>query len=135
MSKSETDEEIKKVTEEFKEMVVNWVKIDDQIRDLKASVKELTDEKKQYEEFIIEYMSNAQENIINISDGKLRLNKSTTKAPLKEENITESLIKYTNDKLKAEQLTKFIYENRPTSSRVNIKRTKFRKKKKKTKTI
>ena len=88
MSKSETDEEIKKVTEEFKEMVVNWVKIDDQIRDLKASVKELTDEKKQYEEFIIEYMSNAQENIINISDGKLRLNKSTTKAPLKEENIT-----------------------------------------------
>jgi hypothetical protein len=130
-SESNSDDEMKKVTEEFKEMVVSWVKIDDKIRDLSSTIKELKDEKKQFEEFILEYMSNVQENVINISDGKLRLNKATTKAPLKEENITESLIKYTNDKLKAEQLTKFIYDNRPTTTRTNLKRTKFRKKKKK----
>ena len=130
-SSEEEDDETKRITQEFQEMVVNWVKIDDKIRELNARVKDLKDEKKEYEEFVLEYMQKIEHNVINISDGKLRLNKSTTKAPLKEETITQSLLDVTKDKHKAEQLTKYIFENRPTQTRVNLKRTKMRKKKKK----
>ena len=83
MSESETEaEEIKKdITEEFKEVVVNYVKTDDDIRKKMAEIKDLKDEKKEYETFILEYMDKINENVINISDGKLRMNRSKTKAP------------------------------------------------------
>tara|TARA_E500000178_G_C16606589_1_gene567104 strand:+ start:170 stop:580 length:411 start_codon:yes stop_codon:yes gene_type:complete len=132
MSESEAEaEEIKKdITEEFKEVVINYVKTDDDIRKKMAEIKELKDEKKEYETFILEYMDKINENVINISDGKLRMNKSKTKAPLKEENIQSAIFSITNNEEQSLQLTKHIFQNRPLTERVNLKRTKNRKEKK-----
>ena len=132
MSDSENEEEgviPKDITEEFKEVVVNWVKIDDDIRSLNQKIKDLKDEKKEFEVFILEYMNTINENVINISDGKLRLNRSKTKAPLKEENIQSALLDITKDSNKALELTKYIFQSRPLTERVNLKRTKNRIKK------
>ena len=132
MSDSENEEEgviPKDITEEFKEVVVNWVKIDDDIRSLNQKIKDLKDEKKEFEVFILEYMNTINENVINISDGKLRLNRSKTKAPLKEENIQSALLDITKDSNKALELTKYIFQSRPLRERVNLKRTKNRIKK------
>lgn len=132
MSESENEEEgviPKDITEEFKEVVVNWVKIDDDIRSLNQKIKDLKDEKKEFEVFILEYMNTINENVINISDGKLRLNRSKTKAPLKEENIQSALLDITKDSNKALELTKYIFQSRPLTERVNLKRTKNRIKK------
>lgn len=125
------------ITEEFVEIVKNWVKIDDEIREKNNQIKELKDEKKEYETFILEFMQSNHENVINISDGKLRVNKSTTKAALKQESIQSSLFDLTRDPNKALQMTKYILDNRPLAERVNLKRTKNRpsKKKKKDKDI
>ena len=125
------------ITEEFVEIVKNWVKIDDEIREKNNQIKELKDEKKEYETFILEFMQNNHENVINISDGKLRVNKSTSKAALKQESIQSSLFDLTRDPNKALQMTKYILDNRPLAERVNLKRTKNRpsKKKKKDKDI
>merc|ERR1711998_185785 len=95
-----------------------------------AEIKELKDEKKEYETFILEYMDKINENVINISDGKLRMNKSKTKAPLKEENIQSAIFSITNNEEQSLQLTKHIFQNRPLTERVNLKRTKNRKEKK-----
>ena len=132
MSESENEEEgviPKDITEEFKEVVVNWVKIDDDIRSLNQKIKDLKDEKKEFEVFILEYMNTINESTINISDGKLRLNRSKTKAPLKEENIQSALLDITKDSNKALELTKYIFQSRPLTERVNLKRTKNRVKK------
>ena len=132
MPDSENEEEgviPKDITEEFKEVVVNWVKIDDDIRSLNQKIKDLKDEKKEFEVFILEYMNTINENVINISDGKLRLNRSKTKAPLKEENIQSALLDITKDSNKALELTKYIFQSRPLTERVNLKRTKNRVKK------
>ena len=57
MSSESENEEIKKdITEEFKEVVVNYVKTDDEIRKKTNEIKELKDEKKEYETFILEYI-------------------------------------------------------------------------------
>lgn len=131
MSDNEDLEKQKQITEEFVEVVKNWVKLDDEIRDYTSKLKELKNERKEFEEFILEYMSNINENVIEISDGKLRMNKSQTKTPIKEESIQNALFEITKDNEKSIQMTKHIMENRPSVERVNLKRTKFRKSKKK----
>ena len=93
-------------------------------------IKDLKTEKKEYEIFILEYMDKINESVINISDGKLRRNKSSTKPPLKQEFIQNALLDITKDSVKAMEITKYILDNRPTTERINLKRTRNRIKKK-----
>ena len=124
--KKETKEIPKEVTEEFIEVVKNWVLIDDNIRKKNQEIKELKDERKEYEVFILEYMDNINESVIDISDGKLRKNKSNTKGSLKQESIQNALLDITKDTGKAMEMTKYIMDSRPNTERVNLKRTKKR---------
>ena len=125
-----SDSEMKSVTEEFVEVVKSWVKLDDEIKKKNNEAKELKNEKKEYETFILEYMDNINESVINISDGKLRRNKSSTKPPLKQEFIQNALLDITKDSVKAMEITKYILDNRPTTERINLKRTRNRPRKK-----
>ena len=122
-----------KITEEFVEVVKNWVKLDDEIRNYNDKIKDLKNERKEYEEYILEYMDKINENVINITGGKIRKNKSNTKTPLKEESIKTALYEITKDNEKSAQMTKYIMENRPSIERVNLKRTRLRKSRKKKK--
>lgn len=124
-------EKQKQITEEFVEVVKNWVKLDDEIRDYTSKIKDLKNERKEFEEFILEYMESINENVIEITGGKIRRNKSQTKTPLKEESIQTALFEITKDNEKSIQMTKHIMENRPSVERVNLKRTRLRKSKKK----
>jgi len=126
---SESDDEGKipdEITEEFVEVVKSWVSIDDEIRKKLIEIKELKDERKEFETFILEYMDKINESVIDISDGKLRKNKSNTKGGLKQESIQTALLDITKDTNKAMEMTKYIMDNRPTTERVNLKRTKNR---------
>ena len=76
-------------------------------------------------------MGKINESVIDISDGKLRKNKSNTKAGLKQESIQSALLDITQDTSKAMEMTKYIMDNRPTTERINLKRTKNRVTKKK----
>lgn len=120
-----------KITEEFVEVVKNWVKLDDEIREYNDKVKDLKNERKDYEEYILEFMDKNNENVINITGGKIRKNKSQTKTPLKEESIKTALFEITKDNERSTQMTKYIMEKRPSVERVNLKRTRLRKPKKK----
>ena len=75
----------------FKELVISWVDLDDKIRKHNAEVKQLKNEKKEFESQILTYLENIGQNVIDISDGKLRRNVSKTKAPLKKETISPKI--------------------------------------------
>ena len=124
MSDSETNK--KEVSKEFQQKVVTWVKLDDQLREIRAKSKEITAEKKDLEEWILQYLDKIGEKAISIGDGNLRKNVSKTKAPLKKENIYATIKDLTKDENKANLITTQIFENRPMSERVNLKRTKNR---------
>lgn len=128
MSDSETDIQYK-VTGEFKKNVKRWVEIDDTIRELRAKTKEMTQEKKNYEEFILNFLETVDEKSVGIADGKLTRSVSQCKAPLKKENIHKALVEITGDNNKALQMTEHIIKSRGTTERVNLKRTKNRKQK------
>jgi hypothetical protein len=119
----------KKVSPEFIQNVKKWLEIDDNIKDIRKSTKVLMTEKKEREQFILDYLSTIDENVIDVRDGKLRKNVSKTQAPLKKETIHKALTEITGDASKATAMTDHIIKSRPMVERVNLKRTRNREKK------
>ena len=115
-----------KVTTDFKKKVLKWLEIDDEIRKIRSKTKELINDKKQYEEFILSFLENVGEKELAVNDGKLRRNVSKTKAPLNKASIQKALTEVVKDKAKAETMTDHIINSRPMVERINLKRTKNR---------
>jgi len=126
-SDSENSETQKKVTKEFKNKVLRWVSLDDELRKIRAKSREISKEKKNHEDFILNFLDSVDEKVVEIADGKLRRNVSKTKAPLKKAGILAALTQITGDTIKAKELTEHILNSRPDVERVNLKRTKNRK--------
>ena len=116
-----------KQIDEFKKVVVQWVQLDDIIREKMAELKEIKTDKKSLEEYILESMDKLDEEMIDISDGKLRVNKSKRTAALKQEYIQETLKEFTNDASQAEQMTKLILGKRQIVETKKLSRTFTRK--------
>jgi hypothetical protein len=126
MSDSENKVEKKKVSPEFVDNVKKYLSIDDKIKELREQNKKLIQDKKQKEEFILNYLKQVDENMIDVPDGKLRRNVSKTQAPLKKETIHKALTDIMGDSNKALDITDKIIKSRPTIERVTLKRTKHR---------
>ena len=109
--------------EQFKTLVCEWVKLDDIIRSKNNELKEIKNDKKQLEDYILGCMDKLDENVIDISDGKLRVNKTKSKSGLNKNYIQEALAELTQNPTQATTMTTHILENRPTTERINLKRT------------
>jgi hypothetical protein len=128
MSESNTDEivEKKKISPEFVDNVKKYLSVDDKLRQLKEETKKLTAEKKNKEEFILNYLQTVDEKTIDVHDGKLRRNISKTQTPLKKETIQIKLTEVLGCSIKATSITDQIIKSRPFVERVTLKRTKNR---------
>jgi len=116
----------KPVSEEFKQKIVRWVKLDDDLRKIRETTKEINDEKKQMEEFIIAYLDNIGEKEIGINDGKLTKHVSKSQEPLKKENIQKALNDIVKDDSKSSIMADHILKSRQTKEKVSLKRIKIR---------
>ena len=128
---SEIDDNVNvqlKVTHVFRNNVLKWVDIDDKIKKLRLASKELMNEKKQFEELILNHLSKVEEDSIVIKDGKLSKNITKTKAPLKKESIYKALIELVGDSTKATNMTEHIINSRPDVQHIKLKRTQIREK-------
>jgi len=126
MSDSESKSEKKKVSNEFVIAVKKYLDVDDKIREIREKTKNLNLEKKENEEFILNYLQSLDEKVIDVPNGKLRRNVSKTQAPLKKEVIYKALTEIVGDANKATAMTDQIIKSRPTIERVTLKRTKNR---------
>jgi len=135
MSDSESVEDVQhKVTKEFRKNVLKWVEIDDKIKHIRSTIKELNDEKKQFEGNIISYLTKVDEDSILIKDGQLSKNVSKGKEPLKKDNIHKALVELLNDSTKAMTMTEHIINSRPNKpEKISLKRVKVNDKKSKAK--
>jgi len=112
-----------KVTSDFKERVLKWLEIDDEIRSIRAKSKELLNNKKEYEEYILSFLEEVGEKELAVTNGTLRKNVSKTKAPLNKLSIQKALNDIVKDKTKADTMTEHIINSRPVVERVNLKRS------------
>ena len=103
--------------EEFKLAVKEWVMINDQIADHRKVVAERNKRKKTLTQYIILFMKENEKEICNLGDnGILHMKKQKSQATLNKDHLTKWMQEYFNDKSKAEELTKFVFEKKKEES-------------------
>jgi len=112
-----------KISKEFQENVVKYVKLDDLIKKKQGEMSELKKQKKPCEDFIIKYMEKVDQHEIGITDGKLKKDKVERKENMNSDLIKATLIDKLKDPKLVEEIIKSIDESRPIVKKVNIKRT------------
>jgi hypothetical protein len=115
--------ENKNISKDFIDNVKKYLEIDDTLKEIKEKNKKLTQDKKEKEEFILNYLQSIDEKIIDIPNGKLKKNISKTQGPLKKELIQKTLTEIIGDSIKANSITDQIIKSRPIVERVTLKRT------------
>ena len=119
----ENNESKKQVSKEFVDTVKKYIEIDDKLKYIKKQSKVLNGDKKEHENFILNYLQSIDENVIDIPDGKLKRNISKTQAPLKKELIQKALIEILGDSNKATLISDQIINSRPMIEKITLKRT------------
>jgi hypothetical protein len=112
-----TDEELF----DFKNMVAEWTKMDDQIRKLNIAVRERRVLQKSLAEKIQSFMKTYSYDTLNTKQGKIHHSVRKTKQPIKINDIKEVLKE--NSHLTGEELLKEIFEKeRPIIEKTSIRR-------------
>ncbi len=109
--------------EEFKKLVHQWLSYDDDLKQLKKAEKEINDAKKALTEPIMAFMAKNNIEDCNTSNGKLKYAVTQTKKPINRKYLIEKISTYMNNSKKAEELTVFLFDNRETEQKVNLRRT------------
>ena len=121
-----TDNVQNKVDDRFKKNVKKWLAIDDELREIRSRSKQLTKDKKDFEEGILSHLQNVGEKEFLVPGGKLRKNTYKTKAPLSKESIQKALNDIVKDKTKSDAMTEHIIKSRAIVERTSLKRTKHK---------
>ncbi len=108
------------------ELVINikeWIKMDTEINKFKNEIKERNEKKKFLSEKLMETMKKNDIDCFDINGGSLVYKKSVIKKPISSKNLLGTLqTYYKNNTTMAEELTKFILENREEQVKETIKR-------------
>ena len=117
-----TDINIDELQTNFKKLVLSWVKLDDKIRSLNSELKDLKNEKSQFESHILDTMEKLNEDTVILTNGLLKKNVSQSKGALKEDTIQEAIQELTKDADKAYEMTQYIIQKRPVAEKISLKR-------------
>jgi len=108
---------------QIKEMIKSWEEADEKIDELNKKLKELKDEKKQYENFIIDYMEENKNIEVNCTNGKIKKSVIKSKAGFNEKVIIVGLTEITKgDEGKAKDITKIISQKREMKEKTFLKK-------------
>ena len=109
------------IREDLKEIILNWIALEEKINELNIEIKDLKDEKKQFENYIIDNMRNIKENIILTNRGNIIRNTRENKTSITSELIQATLSKILRDESKASLLTSEIESKRPLKQSITLK--------------
>lgn len=112
-----TEEEL----DNFKNLVTDWFKYDDQIRKLIIAIKERKNYQKVLNNKLQEFMFTYKYNDLNTQQGRIKANIKETKIPIKVTEIKDKILQYKD--LSGEELLNQIFnEERPKIIKKNITR-------------
>lgn len=119
--------ETKEQTSNPKEQLVNnikeWIKIDNEIAQLKAEIKERTNKKKSLTDNLVTVMKSNSIDCFDINGGALIYKKNKVKKPINGKTLLSALQNYyKNDTKIAEELTKHVMDSREEQIKETIKR-------------
>jgi hypothetical protein len=103
--------------------IKEWIKIDNEISQLKNEIKERNNKKKALTEGLVTVMKTNQIDCFDINGGALVYKKNTVKKPISAKTLLAALQEYYKDDTKiAEDLTKFVLDNREEQVKESIRR-------------
>jgi len=108
---------------ELVEVVKQWVQTDNKLIQLNKMVRELRQEKKRWNEVMIQTMKKNEIDIFDIKDGQIKYKMEKKKEPLTQKKLLTILGKH--PQLAVEQvdaLNNFVYENRSETVKESIVR-------------
>jgi len=110
-----------------KEQLVNnikeWIKIDNEISQLKSDIKDRTNKKKKLTENLVNVMKTNNIDCFDINGGALIYKKSKVKKPISGKTLLAALQNYyKNDNNIAEEITKHVMDSREEQLRETITR-------------
>ena len=109
--------------EQFRRSVKQYVALTDEIAEIRKIINEKNKKKKNLTEFIIAYMRDSEKDICNLgASGVLAMKKQKTTVTLKKEYVQQMLTQILNDEQKAEESTKYIFENREKKETYKLQR-------------
>jgi len=113
--------------EQTKEQLVNnireWIKIDNEISQLKAEIKERNNKKKGLTENLVSVMKTNSIDCFDIQGGALIYKKNKVKKPINSKTLLLSLQNYyKSDPKMAEDITQYVLDSREEQVKETIKR-------------
>ena len=113
--------------ETTKEQLINnikeWIKIDTEITQLRSDIKERNNAKKKLSENLVSVMKTNKIDCFDINGGALVYKQNKVKKPINGKSLLILLQKYYNSDTKtAEDITKYVLENREEQIKDIIKR-------------
>jgi len=110
-----------------KEQLINnikeWIKIDNEIAQLKAEIKQRTNKKKSLTENLVTVMKTNSIDCFDITGGALVYKKNKVKKPISGKTLLAALQNYYKDNaILAEEITKHVMDNREEQVKETIKR-------------
>ena len=107
----------------FKEYVADWIKKDNDIKELQKKIKVIQDDKsKNLMPKIIEFMKkNGIAELNTENSGKISLNKTKKRSGITKKNIKTKLFKELDDTV-AEKIFKELYDSREVTESFSLKR-------------
>ena len=103
--------------------IKEWIKMDNEIAKLRAEIKERNNRKKSITDSLMTVMKKNEIDCFDINDGSLVYKKSVIKKPLNGKTMMKALqTYYQNTPEKAEEISKFLLENREEQVKEIIRR-------------
>lgn len=115
------------ITEEFKNLIKEYVDVDDKIKGVSAAMKKIKGEKEVLSQKILKYMKTKGIGQLNLPDGsKLEFKQTKIRAVLTKKDIFQNLKAYFNNDEKADKLIDYINDpnNREFVERETLSRRK-----------
>ena len=120
-SHSENEESVK-VSRELQENVKKFVLLSDLLKKKQDEITELRKQKKPCEEYILKFLDQVNEDTVDVTDGKIKKNKSEIKNKLDEDIVKLSLQEKIDDPKIIEEIIKSIEGKRGINSKVKLER-------------
>lgn len=111
----------------FVEKTQHWIQLDNEATKLKDELAEITSERKELEEYIIDYVeqNDLGKVTLNVSDGNIKFPQRTQQQSISLKYLKETLGKYneTIEHIDVDAVYKFLVDNLETKKKYIIKRT------------
>lgn len=98
----------------LKGMVKRWMTLEKDMRELNEKIKSVKDEKKQFEDKILDFMNKTDQEEIIVKNGKISKKEKESKETINEEYIKKCLVQTLQDMDTVNAITKLIVDGRTT---------------------